>query len=214
MFELPPRIPGLNLTVGGFVPRLRLPSLAGPLLAPVDFVEEGRLAVCVYNPAAVNPFPLPPAGVDLIARYQLLQERNVTLFVISGLPLPLLANWMDYVGLDLYALSDEERLFATEAGIPIKRVEGHNFRTHAALILQEDRILSLLLEADLVHHFEHILMALDVATGRPAGAYELPDQPWYVRRHGGAPGENRRTDTDEFDDAEGDILDDAEDAED
>lgn len=176
-----PRLPGINLTVGERLPLIRLPSLAGKMLPPVDIVDEGTLAVCIYNPDAVNPFPLPPRGVDLPARMAMLAERGVTLFVISGLDLKRLASWMDNVGLDIYALSDADRNYAGEAGIPIKRVEGNNFRTHCAFILHEDRILAILPETDPVHHFEQLLAALDVAEGREPGNYELPDQPWYVR---------------------------------
>ncbi|NOX60844.1 MAG: peroxiredoxin family protein [Chloroflexi bacterium] len=180
--QLPPRLPGLNITVGDFLPRVRMPSLAGPVLTPADLVDEGALAVCIYNPAAVNPFPLPPRGVDLPSRYAMLDERGVTLFVISGLTLPRLANWMDYIGLDFYALSDANREFADLAGIPIKRVDDRNFRTHCAFVLQEDRVLSILLEADLVHDFERLLMALDIAEGREPRTYDLPDKPWYKKK--------------------------------
>ncbi len=180
--HLPPRLPGLNITVGDFLPRVRLPSLAGPVLTPADLVDEAGIAVCVYNPAAVNPFPLPPRGVDLVSRYAMLETRGVTLFVISGLTLPRLANWMDYIGLDFYALSDANHEFSDLAGIPIKRVEGRNFRTHCSFVLQEDRVLSILLETDLVHKFEHLLMALDIAEGREPGTYDLPDKPWYMKK--------------------------------
>lgn len=173
---------GLNLMVGGFIPRVRLPSLAGPLLTPADLVDENALAVCIYNPSEVNPFPLPPRGVDLTRRLAMLKERRVSLFVISGLDLPRLASWLELAGLDLYALSDAGREFTNRAGIPIKQVEGHNFRTHVALILQEERILSILPETDPVHDFERLLMALDVADGREPGRYLLPDQPWYAGR--------------------------------
>lgn len=173
---------GLNLTVGGFLPRVRLPSLAGPLLTPADLVDENALAVCIYNPAEVNPFPLPPKGVDLTRRLAMLNQRGVKVFVISGLGLPLLGSWLERVGLDLYALSDAGREFTNRAGIPIKQVEGRNFRTHVALVLQEERILSILPETDPVHDFDRLLMALDVAEGREPGLYTLPDRPWYAER--------------------------------
>ena len=178
----PPRIAGLNLIVGSFLPRLRLPSLAGPNLAPVDMVDEGALGICVYNPGAVNPFPLPPRGVDLSRRYAMLQERGVTLYVISGLELSRLSSWLEMVGLDIHCLSDAAGEFSREVGIPIKRVEGRNFRTHASFILQEDRVLSILLEADPVHDFERVLAALDLAADQTIGEYDLPDKPWYYRR--------------------------------
>ncbi len=177
-----PRIPGLNITVGSFLPRLQLPSLGGPKLAPADMVDEGELAVCVYNPAAVNPFPLPPSGVDLPKRFDELQARDVTLYVISGLEIGRLASWADMLGMTLHALSDAEGEFTSLAGIPIKQVEGRNFRTHVSFVLQEDRVLSILLETDPVNHFEQLLAALDVAEGREPGHYDLPDQPWYVRK--------------------------------
>lgn len=181
-FSLPTRVAGLTLAVGGFLPRVRLPSLAGPLLTPADLVDENALAVCIYNPSEVNPFPLPPRGVDLARRFAMLKERGVTLFVISGLGLPRLASWLEQVGLDLYALSDAGREFTNRAGIPIKQVEGHHFRTHVAFVLQEERILSILLETDPVHDFERLLMALDVAEGRDPGSYVLSDRPWYAER--------------------------------
>ena len=177
--DLPPRIPGLNVAVGSFLPRILLPSSDGLDLAPIDMVEPGALAVCIYNPAAVNPMPLPPPGMDYPSRLAMLEERKVDLFVISGLPLSKLASWQEYIGLDIPYLSDAEGLLAAEMGIPIKQVEGRNFRTHAALILHEDRILALLLETDLAHNFEGLLMALDVADGREPGHYQLPDQPTY-----------------------------------
>lgn len=180
--HFPSRMAGLNLTVGGFIPRVRLPSLAGPLLTPADLVDENALAVCIYNPSEVNPFPLPPRGVDLARRFAMLRERQVNLFVISGLGLPRLASWLEMIGLDLYALSDAGREFTKLVGIPIKQVEGHNFRTHVALVLQEERILSILPETDPVHDFEHLLMALDVADGQEPGRYTLPDRPWYAER--------------------------------
>jgi peroxiredoxin len=176
---MPPRVAGLNLAVGSFLPRVPLPSLAGVELTPADLVEEGKLAVCVYNPAAVNPFPIPPRGVDLARRLAMLQERGVTLYVISGLSLPRLANWLEYIGADFYVLSDHQRVFSALVGVPIKRVGGRNFRTHVSLVLQEDRVLAILLEVDPVHQFERLLMALDVAAGREPGVYVLPDRPWY-----------------------------------
>lgn len=169
--------------VGSFLPRLRLPSLAGPNLAPVDLVDEGALGICVYNPGAVNPFPLPPRGVDLPHRYAMLQERNVALYVISGLGLPRLESWLAMVGIDIHCLSDAEGEFSREVGVPIKQVEGRNFRTHVSLILQEDRVLSILLEADLIHDFERVLAALDLAANQEIGEYDLPDKPWYYRRN-------------------------------
>lgn len=179
---LSPRLSGLTITAGEYLPPLPLPSLAGPHLAPVDLVEEGALAVCIYNPAAVNPFPIPPRGVDLPARFAELQARGVALFVISGLELPRLARWMDQIGLDLYALSDASRAFAAQVGIPIKRVDGRNFRTHCAFVLHEDRVLAILPETDPVHDFDRLLMTLDVAEGRAPGSYTLPDRPWYAGR--------------------------------
>ncbi len=178
----PPRIPGINLVVGSFMPRLRLPSLAGPKLAPIDLVEEGALGICVYNPGAVNPFPLPPRGVDLTRRLAMLQERDVSLYIISGLGLPRLSSWMEMVQADIHSLSDADGEFCQTVGIPIKRVDGHNFRTHISFILQEDRVLSMLLEADPVHDFERILTALDVAANQPVGEYDLPDKPWHYHR--------------------------------
>ncbi len=175
----PPRVAGLNLTVGSFLPRVPLPSLAGIPLTPADLVEEGELAVCVYNPAAVNPFPIPPRGVDLPRRLAMLQERRVKLYVISGLSLPRLANWLEYIGADFHVLSDYQRTFAALVGIPIKRVGGRHFRTHVSLVLQEDRVLAILLEVDPIHQFERLLMALDEAAGREPGTYILPDRPWY-----------------------------------
>ena len=71
---------------------------------------------------------------------------------------------------------------AAVAGVPIKRVDGYNFRTHVALVLQEDRILSILPEVDPVHQFERLLQMLDVAEGRDPGVYELTDRPWYEQR--------------------------------
>ena len=178
----PPRIPGINLMVGSFLPRLRLSSLAGPKLAPVDLVEEGTLGICIYNPSAVNPFPLPPRGVDLSRRLAMLQERDVSLYVISGLGLPSLSSWMEMIGADIHSLSDADGEFTQTVGIPIKQVEGRNFRTHMSFILQEDRVLAMLLEADPVHDFERVLVALDVAANQPVGEYDLPDKPWHYRR--------------------------------
>ncbi len=179
---LSPRIPGINLMVGSFLPRMRLLSLAGPKLAPIDLVEENTLGICIYNPGLVNPFPLPPRGVDLQRRLAMLQERDVSLYIISGLGIPRLSSWMETTGLDIHSLSDVDGEFTQTVGIPIKRVDGHNFRTHMAFILQEDRVLSMLLEADPVHDFERILVALDVAADLPVGEYDLPDKPWYYRR--------------------------------
>ncbi len=176
------RMAGLNITAGEFLPRMRLPSVAGPLLTPADMVEEGALAVCIYNPAAVNPFPIPPPGVNLGQRLQMLAERDVMLYVISGLDVRRLASWMEYTGEVVHALSDAEGAFALQVGIPIKRVDDRNFRTHVAFVLQEDRILNILLETDPIHHFERLLQALDVADGREPGNYRLPDRPRYRRR--------------------------------
>jgi len=173
------RLAGLSVTVGGFLPRLRLPSVVGPMLTPSDMVEEGAVAVCIYNPAAVNPFPLPPPGVNLAQRLQMLADRDVRLYVISGLGVRRLASWMEYTDEVVYALSDADGDFAAQVGIPIKRVDGRNFRTHVAFVLQEDRILSILLETDPIHQFERLLQALDVADGREPGEYKLPDQPRY-----------------------------------
>jgi peroxiredoxin len=175
----PPKIPGLNLSVGSFLPRILLPSSEGMDLSPIDMVSPDALAVCIYNPAAVNPIPLPPPGVDYPARMAMLQEREVGLYVISGLSLPRLARWRQLIGLDIPYLSDEKGEFTAEVGIPIKVVDERNFRTHAAFILHEDRVLAILLEADLTHHFESILAALDVAEGREPGVYDLPDKPTY-----------------------------------
>ena len=146
-------------------------------------VDEGALAVCIYNPAAVNPFPLPPSGVDLPRRYELLRKRGVTLYVISGLAIPQLQSWLNQVGLDIHALSDADGEMVAALGIPIKRVEGRNFRTHVGLVLQEDRILSILPETDPVHRFEELLTALDVAADQKPQTYDLPDKPWYASRH-------------------------------
>ena len=174
-----PKLPGLNISVGSFLPRILLPSSQELELAPIDMVEPGALAVCIYNPAAVNPFPLPPPGVDYPARMAMLAERRVGFYVISGLAIPRLASWREQVGLDIPYLSDTKGAFATEVGIPMKQVDDRNFRTHAAFVLHEDRVLAILLEADLIHHFEWILSALDVAAGREPGVYELPDKPTY-----------------------------------
>ena len=179
-YEFSPRIPGLNLTVGSFLPRLHLQSLAGPSLAPVDMVDD--LGICVYNPGAVNPFALPPRGVDLPRRFAMLQERGVSLYVISGLGAPRLSSWLEMVGVDIHCLSDDKGEFSRAVGIPIKQVEGHNFRTHVSFILQEDRVLSMLLEADPVHDFERVLAALDVAENQDIGEYDLSDKPWYYGR--------------------------------
>lgn len=168
---------GLNITVGEFLPRMRLPSVAGPMLTPADMVDEGALAVCVYNPAAVNPFPIPPPGIDLSRRLQMLHQREVMLYVISGLSIPRLVSWMEYTGEVVHALSDAKGDFTARVGIPIKRVDNRNFRTHVAFVLQEDRILSILLEVDPIHHFETLLQALDVAEGKEPADYHLPDQP-------------------------------------
>ncbi|HHB90416.1 MAG TPA: redoxin domain-containing protein [Anaerolineae bacterium] len=174
-----PKLPGLNISVGSFLPRILMPSSEGLDLAPIDMVEPGALAVCIYNPAAVNPFPLPPPGLDYPARMALLDERDVALYVISGLSPNRLASWREQVGLAIPYLSDEKGEFAAEVGIPVKQVEGRNFRTHAAFVLHEDRVLAILLETDLAHHFEGLLAALDVAEGREPGRYELPDKPTY-----------------------------------
>ncbi|MCO6450120.1 MAG: hypothetical protein J5I90_04955 [Caldilineales bacterium] len=192
------RLTGLSITVGDFLPRVRLPSLAGPILTPADIVEERSLAVCVYNPSDVNPFPLPPRGVDLSGRVGMLKERNVSLFVISGLTLSRLANWMDLLGHDFYALSDADRAFASRAGIPIKRVDERNFRTHAAFVLQEDRVLATLMETDPIHNFEGLLQAIDIATGSEPGDYRLEDQPWYRQRSSefGSEGDDSDDDSD------------------
>ncbi len=174
-----PKLTGLSISVGSFLPRILLPSSEGMEMAPIDMAEPGGLAVCIYNPAAVNPFPLPPPGMDYPARKAMLDERQARLYVISGLPVARLRSWREQVGLDIPFLSDEQGAFAIEVGVPIKQVDERNFRTHAAFILHEDRVLAILLEADLAHHFEWILAALDVAEGREPGRYDLPDQPTY-----------------------------------
>ena len=174
-----PKLPGLNISVGSFLPRILLPSSEGMALAPIDMVEPGALAVCIYNPGAVNPFPLPPPGLDYPARMAMLAEREVALYVISGLSPDRLASWQERVGLTIPYLSDEKGVLAAEVGIPIKQVDERNFRTHAAFILHEDRVLAILLETDLAHNFEGLLAALDVAEGREPGVYELPDKPTY-----------------------------------
>ncbi len=174
-----PKLPGLNISVGSFLPRILLPSSEELELAPIDMVEPGALAVCIYNPAPVNPFPLPPPGLDYPARLAMLDARGVGIYVISGLPLPKLASWREQLGLEIPYLSDEKGEFAVEVGIPIKQVDERNFRTHAAFVLHEDRVLAILLETDLAHNFEGLLAALDVAEGREPGRYELPDKPTY-----------------------------------
>ncbi len=174
-----PKLPGLNISIGSFLPRMLLPSSEGMDLAPIDMVEPGALGVCIYNPAQVNPFPLPPPGMDYPSRLAMLEERGVDFFVISGLPLPKLASWAELLGLEVPYLSDEQGEFSAEVGIPIKQVADRRFRTHAAFILHEDRVLSMLLEADLAHRFEDVLAALDVAEGREPGVYSLPDKPTY-----------------------------------
>jgi len=140
----------------------------------------GALGVCIYNPAPVNPMPLPPPGIDYKARLAMLDARKVNLFVISGQTLEKLQTWQKLAGLlDVPFLCDAEKAFAFEVGVPIKTLEERNFRTHAAIILQEDRVLAILLETDLAHNFEGLLAALDVAQGQEPGEYELPDHPTY-----------------------------------
>ena len=178
--QLPPKIPGLNISVGSFLPRILMPSSEGVELSPIDMVEPGALGVCIYNPAAVNPMPLPPPGMDYFSRLAMLDERKVDFFLISGLSIAALEQWRELAGLDdIPFLSDESGAFAMEVGAPIKRVEGRNFRTHAAFILHEDRVLAILPETDLAHNFEELLSALDVADGREPGVYDLPDKPHY-----------------------------------
>jgi len=178
--QLPPKIPGLSISVGSFLPRILMPSAEGVELSPIDMVEPGALGVCIYNPKAVNPMPLPPPGIDYPARMALLEERKVDIYVISGLSVDRLKSWRELAGLDdLPFLSDEKGEFAAEVGIPIKRVEEQNFRTHAAFVLHEDRVLAILLETDLAHNFEGLLAALDVADNREPGEYDLPDKPTY-----------------------------------
>jgi hypothetical protein len=110
----------------------------------------------------------------------LLDKRGVSLFIISGQAFPKLESWRKLAGLeDMPFLCDVDRAFAAEVGIPIKRLENQHFRTHAALILQEDRVLAILLETDLAHNFEGLLAALDMAEAREPGEYDLPDQPTY-----------------------------------
>lgn len=176
-----PRLPGLNISVGSFLPRILLPSSEGVELSPIDMVEPGgALGVCIYNPAPVNPMPLPPPGIDYTARLAMLDARKVNLFVISGQTLEKLQTWQKLAGLlDVPFLCDAEMAFAFEVGVPIKTLGDQHFRTHAAIILQEDRVLAILLETDLAHHFEELLAALDVAEARAPGVYELPDQPTY-----------------------------------
>ncbi len=178
--SLPPKIPGLNLSVGSFLPRILLPSAEGVELSPIDMVEPGALGVCIYNPAPVNPMPLPPPGVDYAARMAMLDARKVDLYVISGLSVERLKSWRELAGLDdLAFLSDVKGDFAAEIGVPIKRVDKQNFRTHAALVLHEDRVLAILLETDLAHNFEGLLAALDIADNLQPGEYDLPDKPTY-----------------------------------
>ncbi len=174
-----PKLPGLNLSVGSFLPRILLPSSEGMPLSPIDMVEPDALAVAIYNPAAVNPFPLPPPGLDYESRLAMLKERDVGLYVISGLPVAKLTSWREQVGLNIPFLSDEAGEFAAEIGIPIKQVDQRNFRTHVAFVLHEDRVLAVLLETDLAHNFEGLLTALDIAEGREPDVYDLPDKPTY-----------------------------------
>ena len=178
--QLPPKIPGLSISVGSFLPRILMPSAEGVELSPIDMVEPGALGVCIYNPAAVNPMPLPPPGMDYPSRMALLDERGVDFYIISGLSIPKLESWLAQTGLDdIPFLSDVNGEFAAEVGIPIKRVEEQNFRTHAAFVLHEDRVLAILLETDLAHNFEGLLAALDMADNREPGQYDLPDKPTY-----------------------------------
>jgi hypothetical protein len=178
--NLPPKITGLNISVGSFLPRILMASSEGVELSPIDMVEPGALGVCIYNPAPVDPMPLPPPGMDYPSRLAMLDKRNAGLFIISGQAFPKLESWRKLAGLDdLPFLCDGDRAFAAEVGIPIKRLENQHFRTHAAFILQEDRVLAILLETDLAHNFERLLAALDVAEAREPGAYDLPDQPTY-----------------------------------
>lgn len=175
---LPPKITGLNISVGSFLPRILLPSSEGVELSPVDMVEPGALGVCIYNPAPVNPMPLPPPGMDYPARLAMLDKRGVSFYIISGQIFPKLESWRKLTSLeDVSFLCDAENAFAAEVGVPIKRLENQRFRTHAAFILQEDRVLSILLETDLAHNFEGLLAALDMAEAREPDEYDLPDQP-------------------------------------
>ena len=180
---LPPKIPGLSISVGSFLPRILMPGSEGDELAPIDMVPSNALGVCIYNPAPVNPMPLPPPGMDYPSRLAMLKERDVSLYIISGLPLPRLEQWREMAGLEsIPFLCDVDGEFTAEVGVPIKRVEGHNFRTHAAFVLQEDRVLAILLETDLAHNFEGLLAALDIADNREPGEYDLPDKPHYRKR--------------------------------
>ncbi len=181
--QFPPKIPGLSISVGSFLPRILMPSAEGVDLSPIDMVEPGALGVCIYNPAAVNPMPLPPPGMDYPSRLALLEERKVDFYIISGLSIPGLERWRELAGLgDISFLSDAAGAFAAEVGVPIKRLEGQNFRTHAAFILHEDRVLAIMLETDLAHNFEGLLAALDMAEDREPGEYDLPDKPDYIER--------------------------------
>ncbi len=183
LLPLPPKIPGLSISVGSFLPRILMPSAEGVELSPIDMVEPGALGVCIYNPAPVNPMPLPPSGMDYVSRLAMLDARKVDFYIISGLSVPKLERWRDLAGLDDRPfLSDETGAFAAEVGVPIKRLEGQNFRTHAAFILHEDRVLAILLETDLAHNFEGLLAALDVADNREPGEYDLPDKPNYIEQ--------------------------------
>ena len=178
--QLPPKIPGLSISVGSFLPRILLLSAEGVELSPIDMVEPGALGVCIYNPAPVNPLPLPPPGMDYAARLAMLDERKVDLYIISGLSVERLESWRAQAGLEeISFLSDAQGAFAAEIGIPIKRVEDQNFRTHAAFVLDEDRVLAILLETDLAHNFEGLLAALDMADNKTPGTYDLPDKPTY-----------------------------------
>ena len=172
---------GLNISVGSFLPRITMLSADGSELSPVDMAAPGGLAVCVYNPAAVNPMPLPPPGMDYALRLSMLSERDVSFYVISGQTLSKLKSWQKQLGVDVPFLCDDEGAFAAEVGAPLKRVGEQYFRTHAALLLQEDRVLAILPEIDLAHHFEALLTALDRVENREPGEYHLPDQPHYRR---------------------------------
>lgn len=176
----PPKLPGLTISVGSFLPRILMPSSEGSELAPIDMVQPGALAVCIYNPAAVNPMPLPPAGMDYASRLAMLDERHVKLYIVSGQSFPKLESWRKLAGLkNIPFLCDAANEFSAEVGLPIKQLATQHFRTHAAFVLQEDRVLAILLETDLAHHFEGLLAALDIADNRQPGEYELPDQPHY-----------------------------------